>query len=97
MHNFFRTFTVLIIGIVFVLVYVVTFYRKGKFSEINLFDTAAVFFSATGFLLGVKIVYENVMWAYGDEGKVDTEKLYAIAGGASLIWNVIRTLYKKLK
>jgi hypothetical protein len=89
-----NTFTVLLLGGVLLLVYLMASIYQKRFHEVNLEEIGAVFFATTSLCGGTKLMYTTLLLL--DPGTIESDQIYTAYGGFCVVWVSVRKLKEKI-
>ncbi len=95
MDFLFKTSSIIIVGGIFAILYVIIFICQKRIKEITLLELGSVFFSSSSIVGGLKLIFTTFKLL--NDNLIESDKLYIIYGGFCVIYISTSSLYKKIK
>jgi len=95
MNAIFTTATIIFIGVLITVSYVIVLYFPSRINDINLKGIGNVFFSASSIIGGLKLIC--VTYLLLNDNMIESDKVYTIYGGFCVVYLSASNLYKRLK
>lgn len=92
----FKTYFLIVWGLFFGLIYIITLLIKKKSKEISLYDFITVLTLSISVIIGFRLIYNIFINSYLKNTNLDMDNIYIVIGGITVIWNSIRNILKKL-
>lgn len=90
----FNTFSIILVGLILVTIYLIALYFQDRLAEANANEVGHVLLLGSSLLIGLKLLYTTMLILDGN--LVEHDKLYTVYGGLWGMYLSCCSLYKKL-